>query len=86
MEGVPSSDLIGGDLGWRRPGYSIAVEPGLSYSFKRSALSLSLPVLMYRNRTQNYADKVKTEQTGKHTQGDAAYADVVVVAGYTVRF
>jgi len=86
MEGVPSSDLIGGDLGRRRPGYSIAVEPGLYYSFKRSALSFSLPFLVYRNRTQSYSDKIQTEKTGKHVQGDAAYADVVVIAGYSIRF
>ena len=39
MEGVPSSDLIGGSAGFRRPGYSIGIEPGLSYSWKRNSLS-----------------------------------------------
>jgi Putative MetA-pathway of phenol degradation len=85
-EGVPSSDLIGGNLGFRRPGYSVAIEPGISYSFKRSSLSLSVPYLVYRNRTQSNADIVATQTTGKFTQGDAAYADVVVIAGYSLRF
>jgi hypothetical protein len=86
LEGVPSSDLIGGNLGFRRPGYDYAIEPGVSYSFKRSALSLSVPYLVYRNRVQSNADIVKTQQTGKFTQGDAAYADVVVMMNYTVHF
>jgi len=86
MEGVPSHDLIGGDLGRRRPGYSIAVEPGLSYSWKRSNLSLSVPYLVRRVRTQSNSDEIATQTTGVHTQGDAAFADVVVVVGYSRRF
>jgi hypothetical protein len=27
IEGLPSSDLIGGDRGFRRPGYIISAEP-----------------------------------------------------------
>jgi hypothetical protein len=86
LEGVPAHDLIGGNLGFRRPGYDYAIEPGISYSFKRSALSLSVPYLIYRNRVQSNSDIVKTQQTGKFTQGDAAYADVVVIANYAVHF
>jgi hypothetical protein len=86
LQGVPSSDLIGGDLGRRRPGYSWAIEPGLSYSFKRSALSLSVPVLFYRNRTQALADKLESKETGKFENGDAAYADYVVIGSYNIRF
>jgi len=86
LEDVPSSDLVGGNLGFRRPGYSIAIEPGLSYSFKRSSLSLSVPYLVYRNRVQSNSDIVKTQTTGKEVHGDAAYADVVVFAGYSLRF
>jgi hypothetical protein len=86
MEGVPSSDLIGGDMGRRRPGYSIAIEPGVSYSFGRSALNLSVPYLIRRVRTQNISDKLATERTGVHQQGDAAFADYVVMAGFSHRF
>ncbi|HEU4753583.1 MAG TPA: hypothetical protein VFU47_10790, partial [Armatimonadota bacterium] len=32
IEGVPVNDLFGGSDGFRRPGYSIFVEPGLIYS------------------------------------------------------
>jgi hypothetical protein len=86
LEGVPSADVFGSSEGFRRPGYSIAIEPGLSYSWKRSSVSLSVPYLVYRNRTQSYADKLATETTGKFTQGDAAFADYIIIAGYTMRF
>jgi hypothetical protein len=86
LQGVPSSDLIGGDLGRRRPGYSYAIEPGLSYSFRRSAISVSVPFLVYRNRTQAYADKVASKERGVHVGGDAAFADYMVLANYNLRF
>jgi hypothetical protein len=86
LEGVPSSDLIGGDLGRRRPGYSIGIEPGVSYSWKGNALSLSVPYYVRRVRTQSYSDKIASERTGTHVQGDAAFADYMVVFGVTTRF
>jgi hypothetical protein len=48
MEGVPSSDLIGGDMGRRRPAYSIAIEPGVSYSWNRYSVGLIVPWLVHR--------------------------------------
>jgi hypothetical protein len=86
LEGVPSSDLIGGDLGRRRPGYSIGIEPGVSYSWKGNALSLSVPYYVRRVRTQSYSDKIASERTGTLVQGDAAFADYMVVFGVTTRF
>jgi hypothetical protein len=86
LEGVPSSDLIGGDLGRRRPGYSIAIEPGVSFSWNRTLMSLSVPYLVRRVRTQNISDKVRSEETGEHVNGDAAFADYVVIVGFSRRF
>jgi len=85
MEGVPSSDVFGGSKGFRRPGYSIALEPGLSYSWKRNAISVSVPYLVHRVRTQSYADKLATTPT-KFVNGDAAFADYIVIAGFSTRF
>src|SRR5262249_34706290 len=79
LEGVPSSDLIGGNSGFRRPGYSVAIEPGVSASWHRSIVTLSVPYLVHRVRTQSYADKLATQQTGKFVNGDAAFADYVVI-------
>jgi hypothetical protein len=86
LEGVPSSDLIGGDMGRRRPGYTVAIEPGVSYAWRGNAISFSIPYLVRRVRTQNISDKLATERTGEHTNGDAAFADYVVIVGFSRRF
>jgi hypothetical protein len=86
LEGLPSSDLIGGDMGRRRPGYTVAIEPGVSYSWTRNSVSLSIPYLVRRVRTQNISDKLESERTGQHENGDAAFADYVVIVGFTRRF
>ena len=80
IEGVPSSDLVGGDEGWRRPGYAISVEPGISYTIRNTSFNLTVPVAVERNRTQNAADK----QSGGH--GDAAFADYLINFGFSWRF
>lgn len=86
MEGIPSSDLIGGDRGFRRPGYVIAAEPVISRMGKRFDLYLAVPVAMVRNRTQSYADKLITRATGVKAHGDAAFADYAVNLGCTFKF
>ena len=35
IEGIPSSDLVGGDKGFRRPGIVTSVEPTVSYTTKK---------------------------------------------------
>ena len=79
-EGVPANDLIGGSRGFRRPGYAISVEPGLTLHHGRSALTVGVPFAVYRNRTRSYADKIN----GGH--GDAAFADYLVLVGYSRLF
>jgi hypothetical protein len=86
LEGVPSSDLIGGDLGRRRPGYSVAIEPGVSLAWRQSLVNVSMPYLVRRVRTQNISDKLASERTGEHVNGDAAFADFVVIVGFSTRF
>ena len=85
LEGVPAEDLIGGSDAYRRPGYSIAIEPGLNYNTSNFAINLSVPYSLVRNRTQSYLDKVRTEETGNYTHGDAAFADYLVNFGVTYR-
>ena len=86
IEGTPSSDLIGGDRGRRRPGYTLGLEPGVSYMWKGNALSLNVPIAIRRVRSQNYADKLESEETGEFQNGDAAFADVAVVVSFSHRF
>jgi hypothetical protein len=45
-----------------------------------------MPYFVRRVRTQSYSDKVQSELTGRHVQGDAAFADYMVVVGITTRF
>jgi len=86
IEGVPSSDLIGGSKGYRRPGYAVSVEPGIGYFKHNYSIFASVPIALYRNRTQSYEDKQRTEQTGVYTQGDAAFADYLINVGISYRF
>ena len=85
-ECLPVHDLIGGSGGFRRPGYILSVEPGVTYSFKRISFYAFVPVAVERNRTQSVADKITTGKTGVYTHGDAAFADYAVNIGFTTRF
>ena len=84
VEALPSSDLIGDDRGFRRPGYIISAEPGITYMAKRTSINLFVPVALVRNRTQSNADKRQTVDTGVHRQGDAAFADYLINLGITI--
>jgi hypothetical protein len=84
MEAIPSGDLIGGDKGFRRPGYILSAEPTVSYMTKKATFYLSVPVAIERNRTQSYSDKLRTKATGTHVQGDAAFADYLINLGISV--
>ena len=86
IEGVPWQDLIGGSDGYRRPGYAVSVEPGISYATSNISVNLNVPIAVYRNRVQSYQDKVRTEQTGIYRHGDAAFADYLISLGFTYRF
>lgn len=86
VEGVASEDLIGGKEGYRRPGYVVSVEPGVSWAHQGFVFSLNVPVAVYRNRTQSVSDKAITAATGTKTQGDAAFADYLVSFNVAYRF
>lgn len=86
IDAIPVYDLVGGSDGFRRPGYGISVEPGISYASKNSNIFITVPWLIERNRTQSVTDKEMTERTGTFRQGDAAFADYVINIGYSVKF
>jgi len=84
---LPVRDLIGQSNGFRRPGYILSVEPGLSYVLSsKVSLYSYVPVAFVRNRTQSVPDKITTALTGKFTQGDAAFANCAVNIGANFRF
>ncbi len=86
IEGIPSSDLVGGDKGFRRPGYVVSAEPVISLMQKNIHLYLAVPVALQRNRTQSNADKLQTKATGVKAQGDAAFADYAINLGCSIKF
>lgn len=86
MEGIPSEDLIGASDGFRRPGYTIGVEPNISYSIGAVDVQLVVPFAIKRNRVQSDSDKRRTADTGTFVQGDAAFADYSINFGISYRF
>ncbi len=82
----PAKDLIGGSMGFRRPGYIVSIEPGLNYQFKKATIYAYVPFAVKRNRIQSVADMLRTEATGVHAQGDAAFADYLVNIGCAFKF
>ncbi|HEU4386800.1 MAG TPA: hypothetical protein VFV34_03315, partial [Blastocatellia bacterium] len=79
-EGVPSTDWIGKNDGFRRPGYIISVDPGLIYTKGRDRWYLNVPIAVLRSRTRSVPD-VK-----ENRHGDAAFADYTIMVGYSRRF
>ena len=83
MEGIPSNDLLGKSDGFRRPGYIISLEPGISYSKSKNMFSLTMPLAIVRNRIKSAFD-LKDPSGLRH--GDAAFADYFISATVSHRF
>jgi hypothetical protein len=83
---LPVRDLFGASDGFRRPGYILSAEPGITWRFKNIAIYGFVPIAVIRDRTQSVPDLRTTALTGNYTQGDAAFADYVVNIGLTVKF
>ncbi len=82
LEGVPVRDLIGSSKGFRRPGYAIAIEPGIAWSWKGHTLGVSAPVALYRNRQRSVPD----DRAEPQRHGDAAFADYLILVSYSWAF
>ncbi|SIS93496.1 protein involved in meta-pathway of phenol degradation [Belliella pelovolcani] len=77
VEGVPVRDLIGESDGFRRPGYIVSVEPGVSYMLGNFTTTLTVPVALIRNRTRSLTD-IADSTPDNRRHGDAAFADYLV--------
>lgn len=83
IDGIPVRDLIGGgDDGFRRPGYTLYLDSGLSFTRGESTLTLSVPIRVHQNFKSSLRDRAATPP--RRTAGDLA--DYLIFAGYTYRF
>ena len=80
MEGVPVEDWFGGSEGFRRPGYAVSIEPGITWTHRKLSVNVAAPVAIERNRERNVTDI----RTGRH--GDAAFADYIITSTISYRF
>lgn len=94
FEGIPAYDAFGGQVAYRRPGYVVAVEPGVSFRTGKHSFSVFVPFNFVRNRIQSAADIASqnlqnsaiTDDSKKvHVQGDAAFADYSFNLSYSYR-
>ncbi len=86
IEGVPVHDLLGPSTGFRRPGYAVSIEPGLVVSTKSNTFGVSVPYAIYRNRTESVPDQMDEPIPMTLGNGDAAFADYLVLVGYSRTF
>ncbi|MES2830352.1 MAG: hypothetical protein V4687_19480 [Bacteroidota bacterium] len=84
IEGIPVRDVIGKSGDFRRPGYVVSVEPALTYQLGKVSLYTTVPIALYRKRTQSITDRASTTATN-FVQGDAAFADYSVNLGISFR-
>lgn len=81
IDGIPLRDLVGGgDDGFRRPGYTLFLDPGVALRRGRSEFTLSLPLRLHQDFQQSLIDRERDFRGG----GDLA--DYLIFAGYTKRF
>jgi len=80
IDGIPVSDWIGGSNGFRRPGYSLYLDPGVSYAFRQSTLTLNVPFMVYQDFMRSNVDV----QLNRPGGGDLA--KYLILVQYSVRF
>lgn len=80
IDGIPKHDLLGGSEGFRRPGYTISVEPGVNVAFGTNVVSVAVPIAVQRSRQQS----VPEQRAGVHAGG--AMAGEAFFISYSRRF
>jgi hypothetical protein len=81
INGVPVRDLIaGGNLYFRRPGYEVYIEPGLTWTSGKNMASVSVPVRLYQNKLDSLLDVSKKQRIG------ADFAPYLIAVSYARRF
>ncbi len=80
IDGIPIRDLIGGSDGFRRPGYNLYIDPGVTFVHGRNIFSMNIPVSVHRNFKKSLVDV----QLNRFGGGDLA--TFLILAQYSVRF
>jgi hypothetical protein len=81
IDGQPVRNRIGGgDAGFRRPGYSVFLDPSVALTTGPSGFTVSAPIRLGANREASVLDI----QAGKHGGGD--FASMLIFVSYSRRF
>ena len=81
VDGTPTRDLIGGRTDYyRHAGYTMYLDPGLSYQMGRNQFNLNVPVRV----RHNYLSMTLSDGTVR--PGAGGVGDFVIYAGWTRRF
>jgi hypothetical protein len=80
VDGIRVKDLVGANEGFRRPGYTLYLEPGLAMGRGLSTLTLSLPFRVHQDFRRGPVD------VEYNFPGGGDLGNTLVLAGYSVRF
>lgn len=80
VDGIPINDAFGASNGFRRPGYILYLEPGVTWARGNNVFNLWVPIAL----TRSIQTSVLDESRGRATGG--GLADFLVLVGYTRRF
>lgn len=81
IDGIPMRDILdGGYVGFRRPGYTLYLDPGLALRRGKSELTLTVPVRLHQNFPASLVDRTRDFRGG----GDLA--DYLIFLSYTRRW
>jgi len=81
IDGIPLRDLIGGNGGdIRRPGYTLFIDPGVTFTHGRHTFWVNTPVRIHQDFKRSLAD-IEDNRLGG---GDLA--KYLVLTGYSIRF
>ena len=81
-EGVPAYDVIGGSNGWRLPGNTVSIEPGLSWTPGKDSFSVFVPIAVHRHASESAPFRA----LGIPGPGLATIADWELIVSYTHTF
>ncbi len=80
VDGIPVTDIFGGNDGFRRPGHIFYFEPGLTWSLAKNSFNVSAPLALKRSIQTSVLDESRDVRTG------GGLADFLILAGYSRRF